>query len=86
MHFQREVRLSTVTAWVVWVLGMCGVGLGLKYGPNVGHVGIALCIAGNMAAAWTFFRDLERREKRAFELGREHERVSHEKEEVRRIR
>lgn len=72
---QKEVRLSTVAAWAVWALGLIGVGLGLVFGPNVGHIGIALCLLGTTMTSWTFFRDLEHREHRAFELGCDHEKA-----------
>jgi hypothetical protein len=76
MHFhQQQVRLSTVVAWVVWAVGLVGVALGLVFGPDVGHLGMVTCLAGNTLMAYTFFRDLEYREKKAFELGRDHERA-----------
>jgi hypothetical protein len=83
---QTQVRLTTVAAWVVWALGLVGVGLGFFFGAGIGNLGIAVCLVGTGLATYAFFSDLERREKRAFELGREIERASANQDDVRRLR
>lgn len=84
MH-QKEVRLCTVAAWLIWSLGLVGIGLGVWFGPAIGHIGVAFCILGQTVVVWNLIHGLEERERRAFEIGRDWERAQ-DKAPVARIR
>lgn len=75
MH-EKEVRLCTVGAWLIWSLGLVGIGLGFLFGPNVGHIGVAFCLLGQTLVMWNLTQTLQSRERSAFEIGRDWERAA----------
>lgn len=69
----RSIAVHAAVAYLLWPLGVILVGLGFLVEYDLGQVGIVLCMVGATLTVRGYFCAMHRRERNAFELGREYE-------------
>lgn len=69
----REVSLRSVIAYSLWLIGATLATLEMFGQWNAGELGVVAAAIGATLNVRGFFIDLHRRERRAFDFGREYE-------------
>ena len=70
----RQISTTTVTASLLWALGMALIVLDILTSRDTGELGLYATCAGGVLNIRGFFCSLHQRETNAFEIGRDYER------------